>query len=230
MANHRFLPHSGQNISLGDIRSAVSEAFNFDAKAFDGIFQTVVDANLSTTGRHDTINLVDLLAHDIVEFDGSLSRSDVSLGGGLHFDRKIWDVTASKLGINDFGLSKESKLVTVETAAKARAARVAQDMKINSHFDASPIEMVGTFGTTALYLLTLWDDSIGATYKTWVKAFFGKSKQRRRFSSMSAFELLLIINTEEERIPYLEGFTRQKVLKTAERLGDLTDAVKAVPV
>lgn len=131
--------------------------------------------NLSSTENHtSTFNLNDLgslAAHGTIEFDGSLSHNDLYFGDALHFDPAVWAPVAAHLGLPQTGVDK---FVTIETAAKARAARVMDAMKVNPEFDASDLQMMGSIGTTSLYLTSLWDDKAGAAPKAWVKAFFGK--------------------------------------------------------
>lgn len=81
---------------------------------------------------------------------------------------------AERLGLYDFGELGVEQYVTVETAAKARAARVADAKRVNPEFNASAAQKLGSPGTTALYLLTLWDDKVGAVPKSWIRAFFGE--------------------------------------------------------
>lgn len=164
------------DINLEDVRLATESAFNFAPGVFDSPVQMVFDFNLSSTENYtSTFNLDDLgspAVHDTVEFDGSLSRSDFFLGDALHFDPDVWRPVAAHLGLTE---TSKDKFVTVEVAAKARAARVKDAIKANPEFNASDFQMQGSPGTTALYLTTLWDNDADAAPKEWVKAFFGKS-------------------------------------------------------
>jgi hypothetical protein len=175
LANHGFLPRSGRDISLADIQNGISQGYNFDPHAFDPVFQEVVDFKLSTTGNASTFNLIDLAKHDTIEIDGSLSRNDFYFGNDNDFDPFIWAMTAKNLGLYDIQLTKKDQYVTVEVAAKARAARVAAAKKVNPEFNASVAEMKGSPGTTGLYLLTLWDEKADAAPKSWIRSFFGTS-------------------------------------------------------
>jgi hypothetical protein len=159
---------------LEDIQYSISTAFNFVPDALDSVFQLVQDFQLSTTGNVSTFNLEDLKAHDTIEIDGSLSRNDFYFGDDLHFDPKVWIPVAENLGLYKTGHALEDKLVTIEVAAKARAARVKEAMRVNPQFNATARQQSGSIGTTALYLTTLWDDEVNATYKSWVRPFFGK--------------------------------------------------------
>ncbi|KAL2129037.1 hypothetical protein VTI74DRAFT_8311 [Chaetomium olivicolor] len=208
MANHGFLPRSGLNIDLATLRSAVAGAYNYESTAFDGPFKEALDFKLSTSGNASTFHLADLAKHDAIEFDGSLSRNDFALGDNLHFDPTIWATAAKRLALDETGRSETDKYVTVEMAAKARAARVRDAMAVNKHFNASKAQMDGSPGTTALYLTTLWDFDVDAAPKAWVKAFF-----------------------EEERIPYREGYSPQtEKQRTGADIGAMFQRVQAVKV
>ncbi|KAL7921470.1 Cloroperoxidase [Trichoderma austrokoningii] len=203
LANHGYLPRSGKNIDLPTLQNAVAAAYNYAPNTFDDVFEQVQALKLSTTGNISTFNLVDVAKHGYMEFDGSLSRNDFYFGDNLHFDPKIWATMSERMALNKVTKDPMSKYVTVETAAKARAARVADAMKVNPTFNASALEMQGSPGTTALWLTTLWDDSVGAAPKEWVKSFF-----------------------ELERLP----FTRPKKQKTNQDIGNMFARVQAVQV
>ncbi|KAH6607035.1 hypothetical protein Trco_003348 [Trichoderma cornu-damae] len=175
LANHGWLPRSGKNIDLATLRVAVVNAYNYAPETFDTAFQQAVDFNLTTTGNSSTWNLDDLKAHDYIEFDGSISRNDYYLGDDLKFDPKIWATMSKRMGLNNITNDPMSKYVTVEQAAKARAARVEDAKRANSRFNNSAAAIQGSPGTTALYLATLWDDDVDAAPKEWIKSFFGKS-------------------------------------------------------
>lgn len=174
MANHGFLPRSGKDIDLAAVQHAVSGAFNYEPHALDSAVQMVWDFNLSSTGNSSTFNLADVAKHDAIEFDGSLSRNDFYFGDDLHFNSAIWHTTATRLGLYDIEHSEKDKFVTVETAAKACAARIEDAKRVNPTFNASAAEMIGSPGTTALYLTTLWDNAAGAAPKAWIRVFFGR--------------------------------------------------------
>lgn len=173
MANHGFLSRSGRNIDLASFRSGVSGAYNYAPTVFDTFFQAAVDLNLTTTGNASTFDLADLAAHDKIEFDGSLSRNDHFFGDDNSFDPLIWASVAVRLGLYDIQKSEKDKYVTVETAAKARAARVRDAKWANPIFNASANEVLGSPVTTALYLTTLWAKALDAAPKSWIRAFFG---------------------------------------------------------
>ncbi len=100
--------------------------------------------------------------------------------------------------------------MTVEVAAKARAARVKDAMAANKGFNASANQMQGSPGTTALYLTTLWDAEKDGAPKKWVRAFFGKLVfiHSSLVQGLARWKLVLTVCllVEEERIPFREGY------------------------
>ena len=179
MANHDYLPRNGKNIGYDELRFAISHAFNFEPHTFDGAMKQYLDANFS---RSDTpassLNLDDLAtlgAHQSgVEFDGSISRGDIYTGNNIDYDPRVFGPVAKDLGLDNIGWHHHDKFVTIEVAAKARYNREKVAVAENKWFNASESQMTGSPGTTALYLLTMWDDDEEAAPKSWVKSFFGK--------------------------------------------------------
>ncbi|KAJ5855615.1 Chloroperoxidase [Penicillium soppii] len=207
LANHAYLPRSGKNIDLATLRNAVHDAYNYIPTSFDGAFAQAVSFNLTTTGNASTFHLFDLARHDDIEFDGSLSRNDIYFGDDVHFDINVWTPVAHNLNLYDTLGPENNQYVTVETAARARAARVKEAQRVNPSFNASANQIMGSPGTTALYLTTLWDDNVSAAPKAWVRAFF-----------------------EEERIPFLEGFGHSVIPRTEANFTEMTKRVLAVDV
>ncbi|KAJ5515696.1 Chloroperoxidase [Penicillium freii] len=181
LANHGWLHRSGKDIDLPAFRSAIAGAYNYEPTSMDG--------------------------HDEIEFDGSLSRNDIYFGDNVHFDPNIWATVAENLNLYDTLGSEVNQYITVETAGKACAARAAEAKRVNPSFNASAMQVMGNPGTTALYLVTLWDEAAGAAPKSWVKALF-----------------------EEDRIPYLEGYKTPKVPRTMDDVNEMTKRVSAVKV
>lgn len=170
MANHGYLPRNGKYIGLKEVNDATGAALNFAPGVFKSVVQDVADFGISTTGDPFVFHLRDLARHNAIELDGSQTRNDIWTGDALHFDATIFDIVAKTLQLYD---ESESKYVTFETAAKARAARLAEDAVINPTYNATAFQEQGSIGTTGLYLLSMWDDKAGAAPKPWVHALLG---------------------------------------------------------
>ncbi|KAJ4290789.1 hypothetical protein N0V88_006539 [Collariella sp. IMI 366227] len=184
VANHGFLSRSGLNIDFATPRSAVAGAYNYKPTAFDGPFQKVMNFNLTAPNNSSTFHLADLAKHDAIEFDGSLSRNDFALGENLHFDHAMWATVAKRLRLYKTGRSKMDKYITVEMAAKARAARVRDAMVLNKNFNASKTQL-GDDGTVSD---DLWDFEFDAAPKAWVKAFFALIMARIKIAVLDDYQ------------------------------------------
>ncbi|KAL7906651.1 Chloroperoxidase [Trichoderma velutinum] len=204
LANHGYLPRNGKNLDYEMINEAAQAAYNFAPDFYRDAVNMVFEFNISTTDRpSETFNLFDLARHDTIEADGSLTRNDIYFGDDVHFDASVWAPVAKDLGLIHYDSS--DRFVTVETAARATKNRYDLSKSINPEFNASMHQHLTEYGTTALYLLTVWDDSENAAPKPWVKALLG-----------------------EDRIPYREGYKKAKMVKTNDRLNAMTEAVRAV--
>ncbi|KAI0141973.1 Chloroperoxidase [Pestalotiopsis sp. NC0098] len=193
MANHGWLPHDGKNIDLATIQSAFLTAMGFSTESFISITQSALA--VSTTGNSSTFNLQDLAHHNAIEHDGSLSRNDFFFGDDLHFNPLIWSATAARYGIRVPGTAP---VITVETAARARAARVKDAQLVNPAFNLT--SQTGSIGETSVFLTAFWNATAGGVPKDYARVLF-----------------------EEERIPYAEGF-----VKGSHTLADVVAMITAV--
>ncbi|KAJ5794339.1 Chloroperoxidase [Penicillium paradoxum] len=123
LANHGWLPRLGKNIDLSTFQHAISGGYNYELPSMDSVFELA--------------SLVDLARYDDIEIDGSLSRNDIYFGDNVHFDPNIWAKVAKDLHLYDTLGSVENQYVTVEVAAKTRAARVVEAMRVNPSFNNS---------------------------------------------------------------------------------------------
>ena len=69
LANHGYVARDGKNISLADMQDGFAAAINLEPAFSVGPFG--VGVTDSTTGRNDTLNLHDLLKHNLIEHDAS---------------------------------------------------------------------------------------------------------------------------------------------------------------
>ncbi|KAG6997382.1 putative sterigmatocystin biosynthesis peroxidase stcC [Fusarium oxysporum f. sp. conglutinans] len=204
LANHGYLPRDGANINYDMINHAAQAAYHFEDGFYIDAVNMVFQLDISTTSRpNETFHLRDLAQHDQIEVDGSLTRNDIFFGDDLHFDATVFDPVARDLGLDK--ISRKDKFVTIETAAKATKNRLDLAKRVNPEFNVSVHQHETEYGTTALYLLTLWDEHQKAAPKHWVKALLG-----------------------EDRIAYREGYNKGKSVKTNKQVGAMTQAVRAV--
>ncbi|KAK6594246.1 hypothetical protein QC760_010063 [Botrytis cinerea] len=182
LANHGFLPHDGQGITVPDVITALDAALNVGADFATAIGSAgllSVQGNLLAT----SFNLDDLNEHNFpIEHDGSLSRADYYSSPNhddYSFNQTVFDQFLS------FFTSPET---SIPVAAAAKYARVKYEEEHDPHFSYSAQHFVLSYGETALYLSTLGDPVEGVADVEWVRVFF-----------------------EEERLPYREGWRRGSV-------------------
>lgn len=157
------------------ISEAAQAAYNFSPDFYKEAVDMVWKTNISTTDRpHETFHLFDLARHDRIEVDGSLTRNDIYFGDDVHFDATVFAPVAKDLGL-DHTHRHADEFVTVETAARATQNRLELAKRVNPEFSYTEHQHLTEYGTTALYLLTLWDEENKASHKPWVKALLGKN-------------------------------------------------------
>ncbi|RDW66591.1 hypothetical protein BP5796_09340 [Coleophoma crateriformis] len=204
LANHGYIHRDGKNLNYEDINQAAQVAYSYEPGFYKSAVAMVFDFNISTTARpRETFNLLDLARHDTIEADGSLTRNDIYFGDDVHFDATVFAPLANDLGLNYY--SPANGFITLDTAATATANRLALAKSVNPAFNASNHQHQTEYGTTALYLLTVWDAEKNAAPKPWVKALLA-----------------------EDRIAYKEGYTKGKSIKTNTQLGNMTQAIRAL--
>lgn len=135
------------------------------------------------------------MTYIVIEHDGSLSRSDLSITGDNQcFNKTIYNTVAKFF-------TKE--LITIETAAKARKARLVAAAAANPSFEFTPREDQFSQFETALYLAVYGTGTEGNARRKWVDVMF-----------------------REERIPYKEGFKRPTDVITNEDIVELAEKVR----
>lgn len=163
LANHGFLPRNGKDITADRVYWAFNESLHW---IHDSIFDGLVAEALSTstTGNASTFNLADTVSHDVIEHDGSLSRNDIYFGDNLHFNASIWASVAEWF---------TDDVISIETAAKARSARVAAAKAANPDFAVPSAVASNSVFETALYLVTFGKKLVGNAPTCYIKALFG---------------------------------------------------------
>jgi len=193
LANHGYLPRSGLNISVAMLEAALSGAVNLDPSAAQP--PGVLALETSTTGDASTFDLDNLDEHGILEHDGSLSRNDHYFGDDHSFNQAIWDATASHFG---------ESVISIETAALARAARIARAASVNPKFNMTATDIEHSLIETGLYLAIFGNVVTGNAVTEWVRILF-----------------------EQERIPFAEGFCTSETVITAADINGLVEQVVA---
>jgi hypothetical protein len=164
LANHDYLPHSGKDINVTTLLTALDQALNLDltAKIFFRA-QGKKALTVSTTGDKDTFNLFDLHAHNVIEHDGSLSRSDIATGDNWSFNSTIFNETKGYW---------TDETITVDVAAKALWLRQESAKKSNPAYELPYNQLLNAAGQTAMYLGVFGSYELGDARREWVVSFF----------------------------------------------------------
>ncbi|KAF3009177.1 hypothetical protein E8E14_004825 [Neopestalotiopsis sp. 37M] len=164
LANHGFLPRNGLNVDAPTLRNAL-ESNSFDPNALSDVIDQALST--STTGNSSTFNLADVVKHNVIEHDGSLSRDDLAHNGNdLNFDADIWAQVVAHFA-ND--------TISIETAARARADRIANAQSTNPDY-SQPNGDTASLAETSFYLMLLGDRVSGNPPTAWVKIFFEQER------------------------------------------------------
>jgi hypothetical protein len=192
LANHGYIPRNGRNVTAQNLIDGFVNSVNIEPASTAPIAQIAVST--SSTGNPNTFNLNDLGKHHVIEHDGSLSRNDIYFGDNLSFNQKIWAQTLAFFTSNQ---------ITVETASKARLARLAAAKKANPQFNLTASDAGNSVVETALYL-TVYGNGTGPATTKFVDVLF-----------------------QEERIPFKEGFVRRTNAITNDEILNMAARVAA---
>ncbi|KAJ7476614.1 Cloroperoxidase [Mycena latifolia] len=197
LANHGYLPRSGQNFTIPDVMDAALEAFNVNwdtiliAAKFGLLTQNNVESEL-------TMSLGPLSLHNAVEHDASLSRNDFGDGTGdnVHFNETVFAMLANaNPGVNFYNAS---------SAAAVQFARLADSIATNPFIVNTQKEFVLRSRESGLYLSIFGNPLTGVAPKNFVQIFF-----------------------REERLPIKEGWTKPTTLITSDTLAPIETIVRA---
>jgi len=183
LANHGFLPHSGENITKEDTVYALHTALNINQSAAAFLFNKAITTN-PLYPNASNFSLIDLRRHNILEHDASLSRGDYYFGNDYSFNQTIFDETKSYW---------TTPIIDVKQAASARLARVHTSNTTNPTFSLTQTGIKFSFGETSAYIIVLGDRTTGTVRRAWVEYLFGKYLtycQRRRCRDVESDEML----------------------------------------
>lgn len=166
LTNHNYIPHSGTNLTRGEVKQGLVDGINFIASITDSLI--TVALSTSTTGNRSTFNLRDLGKHNVCEHDASLSRNDAYFGDDVSFDGPVWDAVKASF--------PEGDVITIEAAANTWNERVAAARAANPDFDLTHSGRQNGISETGLYLMVFGDRVDGNATTDWVNTFFGKCR------------------------------------------------------
>ncbi|WPH00419.1 Chloroperoxidase [Acrodontium crateriforme] len=164
LANHGFLPHSGQGITVPQFVQALKDGLNVGAQ-FATVAGTAALASNPTLFGATSVDLNMLDEHNFpIEHDCSLSRKDAYFGDDHTFDQDTFNQVLAYFD--------GSEVATIPAASKGRYHRVQQSMATNPELSYGALQFVLSYGETALYLSVLDNPLRGNPPVSYVKSFF----------------------------------------------------------
>ncbi|KEY69778.1 hypothetical protein S7711_03757 [Stachybotrys chartarum IBT 7711] len=91
LANHGFLPRDGRNLTKPAVIKGLNAGLNFDPALGEVMFNMAIGANPEPNATFFTLD--HLNAHNVLEHDASLSRSDAFFGNNFVFNQTVFDET-----------------------------------------------------------------------------------------------------------------------------------------
>jgi hypothetical protein len=162
LANHGYLPRNGKDITLNITIDALGTALNIDPVLSEFLYDEAITTNPDYPNA-TVFSLANLVTHDILEHDASLSRVDYYFGNPQPFNQAIFDQTRSHW---------TADIITVTMAANARYARVQTSNKTNPTFGLSELGSAFGYGESAAYIGLLGDKTSGTVAKKIVEYLF----------------------------------------------------------
>ncbi|USW55097.1 Putative chloroperoxidase [Septoria linicola] len=126
LANHHFLPHDGGAVTPlteAVVINALHEGLNFNKSLGKVMFQQALPANPEPNATFFTLDMLNV--HNVLEHDGSLSRSDAYFGNNHVFNQTIFN-EAKKYWTED--------VITREHMANSKLARQLQSKASNPEY------------------------------------------------------------------------------------------------
>lgn len=146
----------------------LSEVFKKYINVGPDVAETLGTTALGIVGPGATsFSLKDIRAHNVIEHDGSMSRSDYALGDDFDFNPIFFAEAASHFA---------KPMINVTDAAAARFARMMTMKVLNPDFNLTAAGLTGSFVEQSFYLSIFGDPYVGVARSDWVKSWFGKCR------------------------------------------------------
>ncbi|KJZ72887.1 hypothetical protein HIM_07650 [Hirsutella minnesotensis 3608] len=163
LANHGYLPRNGSNIVREHVISAFSEALNFNPSVAMTLFPPAVVKVNNNNPNATHLSLNQLNAHNVVEHDASMSRSDDYFGNSHVFNQTVFDTTKAFW---------TSPVLDINMMASGRLARVEASNATNPTFHFPQLSVVTSLGESALLFMALGDADKVTVPKAYLEYFF----------------------------------------------------------
>ncbi|KAK1215516.1 hypothetical protein PQX77_021880 [Marasmius sp. AFHP31] len=164
LANHRFLPRDGNNITIPMVLQASNNGFNVQRD----MVLLAAKAALLTSPLDDQFSLADIGLHRNIEHDASLSRLDRNLGDHIPFNESIFTtLSTSNPGVDFYNAT---------SAGQVQKARLEESKSTNPKLRSTIKEFQVRSRESLLYLMVMSGDELGVAPKRFVDVFFREER------------------------------------------------------
>ncbi|OTB10929.1 hypothetical protein K445DRAFT_308271 [Daldinia sp. EC12] len=161
LSNHNFLPHDGRNITKDKVISAMSSALNFNESLGALMFQMAIVANPEPNATFFTLEQLNV--HNVLEHDGSLSRSDAFFGNNHIFNETIF---------NETKVYWTGEILDADMLANGKIARQLNSKAFNPNYTFTSSVESFSLGEVSAPIVAFGDLQAATVNRTLVEYFF----------------------------------------------------------
>ncbi|OHW98918.1 hypothetical protein CSPAE12_02307 [Colletotrichum incanum] len=161
LANHGFLPHDGRNLTQENVVKGLQEGLNFNTSLGELMFRMAIVANPEPNATFFTLD--HLNAHNVLEHDASLSRTDAFFGSNHIFNQTIFDESRAYW---------TKDILDADQLANSKIARQINSKAFNPNYTFTASVENFSLGEIAAPIIAFGDMSAGTVNKTLVEYFF----------------------------------------------------------
>ncbi|KAI2464906.1 Cloroperoxidase [Annulohypoxylon bovei var. microspora] len=161
LANHGFLPRDGKNLTLEATVNGLAEGLNFNTSLATVMFHVATTANPTPNATFFTLDQLNV--HNVLEHDGSLSRSDAFFGNNHVFNESIFEQTIQYW---------TDPIIDINMLANGRMARVLTSKAFNPNFTFTSTMNDFSFGEVIAPIVAFGDLDTAMVNRTLVEYFF----------------------------------------------------------
>ncbi|KLU90169.1 hypothetical protein MAPG_09135 [Magnaporthiopsis poae ATCC 64411] len=161
LANHGILPRDGRNITRDAVIKAMKQGLNFDPQLATIMFDQAVIANPEPNATYFTLD--HLNRHNVLEHDGSLSRTDAFFGSNHVFNQTIFDQARRYW---------PEPVITAAHMANAKISRQIDSKAFNPEYRFTDTIESFSLGEMAAPFIAFGDIEAAVVNRTLVEYFF----------------------------------------------------------
>lgn len=161
LANHKFLPHDGRNITKANAVAALKGGLNFNESLAELMWEQAIIANPEPNATFFTLD--HLNRHNVLEHDASLSRSDDYFGNNHLFNQSIFDSSRKWW---------PEEIITAKQLAHSKIYRQLESRSTNPEYRFTESTEEFSLGEVAAPIIVFGDMAAGTVERSKVEYFF----------------------------------------------------------